>query len=82
MIDDDVMDVDHSGVDEKVMKKPEKSDADITHDGDDGSDDAGTKGEKTMMKMMLMMSPKIVKIMKKRTLVVVTTKMVVNLKIV
>eukprot|EP00957_Ditylum_brightwellii_P006115 462708-Ditylum_brightwellii.AAC.1 len=33
--DDDAMDVDHYGVDEKVMEKPKKSDADVTHDGDD-----------------------------------------------
>jgi hypothetical protein len=46
--DDDAMDVDHSGVDQKVMEKPEKSDSDVTHDGEDSSDDAGTKGKKRL----------------------------------
>eukprot|EP00957_Ditylum_brightwellii_P037393 2829820-Ditylum_brightwellii.AAC.1 len=44
--DDDAMDLDHSGTDENVMEKSEKSDADFTHDDDDGSDDAGKKGKK------------------------------------
>eukprot|EP00957_Ditylum_brightwellii_P036765 2784391-Ditylum_brightwellii.AAC.1 len=41
------MDVDHSGVDQKVIEKPGKSDADLIHDGEDSSDEAGQKERKT-----------------------------------
>eukprot|EP00957_Ditylum_brightwellii_P114385 8720910-Ditylum_brightwellii.AAC.1 len=46
MIDDDVMDLDHSAVGENVMEKLKKSKSDLTDDDDDGSDDAGKKGGK------------------------------------
>eukprot|EP00957_Ditylum_brightwellii_P150044 11426998-Ditylum_brightwellii.AAC.1 len=46
MSDDGAMDLDHSGVDENVMEKLEKSDAGFTHDDVDSSDDAGKKGKK------------------------------------
>eukprot|EP00957_Ditylum_brightwellii_P098830 7529159-Ditylum_brightwellii.AAC.1 len=56
MNDHDAMDLDHSGVDENVMEKLEKGDADFTHGDDDGSDNAGRKEQKKMMKMLLIVA--------------------------
>eukprot|EP00957_Ditylum_brightwellii_P052993 4017609-Ditylum_brightwellii.AAC.1 len=43
MSDDDAMDLDHSGADEKLMEKLEKSYADVTHDGEDDDTDEESK---------------------------------------